>query len=132
MKKIVSTVLVCVMLLSCVLVLASCGKTLSGSYEHIYGSETAGYKVTYTFNGSEVEVSRQLISALGSTNPTTVTGKYEIAEDDDGNMTITFDFSGEETEEGVAEEGTALAFSEGNEGNTKFIKIGGVQFNKVD
>ena len=132
MKKIVSAVLVCVLLLSCVLTLASCAKVITGTYEHTYGSEAAGYKVTYAFNGTKVEVTRQLVSAIGSLNPTVVEGTYEIKENEDGEKTIVFDFSGEETEEGVAEEGVELSFSEGNKDGKAFIEIGGVEFVRVD
>ena len=50
MKKILSSVLVCVMLLSCMLVLASCGNTLSGTYE-----DETGF-TSLTFKGKNVEI----------------------------------------------------------------------------
>lgn len=133
MKKIVSAVLVCVLMLSCVLALASCSKIVMGTYEHIYGSETAGYKVTYAFNGTKVEVTRQVITAIGSLNPTVKNGTYDIVEAEDGAKTITFTWDdGAKTEEGVAESGTSLSFSEGNKDGKAFIEIGGVEFVKVD
>ena len=133
MKKILSAVLVCVLMLSCALALASCAKIVTGTYEHVYGSEAAGYKVTYAFSGTKVEVSRQLVSAIGSLNPTVKNGTYEIIESEDGSKTITFTWdSSENNEDGVAESGVSLSFSEGTKDGKAFIEIGGVEFVKVD
>jgi len=79
MKKILSAVLVCAMLLSCVLVLASCGNTLSGTYEDESGL------VSFTFSGKNVEV---------ETFGVNIEGTYKISGD-----TITFEFEGDLAEE---------------------------------
>ena len=46
MKKIISALLVCVLLVGCMFALASCGKTLSGTYE----AKIIGTGVSYEFN----------------------------------------------------------------------------------
>lgn len=119
MKKIISLTLVCVMLLACVFTLASCGKRLSGTYS--MGSGVAG--VSYEFSGKNVAVT---FSLLGT--QTTVEGTYEIGENEDGETVITFEFEDEKAEK---YDGT-FAFAEGTEGDTDYIKIGGVKYDKKD
>ena len=123
MKRIVSTLLVCVLLLGCVLTLASCGKTLSGKYELAVSEDN---KTTYEF--SLTKVTRTTKSGLaGFTKETVTEGKYEINEVEDGEFEITFtwDVDGKEEIETVA-------FSEGEENGVKYIKLGIFTFNKVD
>ncbi len=115
MKKIVSTVLVCVLLLSTMLALVSCGKVLSGTYSDKYTGLT-----TYTFEGNKVTV-----EAGAGNFKSSVSGTYEIKENDEGKEVIIFTF-GEEGDEYSGE----FSFVEGSEGDTKYIKIGGVQYNK--
>lgn len=78
MKKILSAVLVCVLLVGCVFTLASCGG-LSGTYE--------GTLCDLKFKGDKVTV------IVGEHE---LTGEYEIEKDDDGNKTISFDFVDED------------------------------------
>jgi hypothetical protein len=75
MKKVVSTVLVCVLLIGVMLTLVSCGKQLSGTYKGLLGFDLkfSGNKVTAIVGDKEL------------------TGTYEIEEKDD-KMTISFDF----------------------------------------
>ena len=49
MKKIISTLLVCVLLLGCVLTLASCGKKLRGTYT----ADLGGMEMSMTFKGKK-------------------------------------------------------------------------------
>ena len=51
MKKVISMTLVCVLLLGCVFALASCGKTISGTYELALSEDN---KTTYEFSGRKV------------------------------------------------------------------------------
>ena len=120
MKRIISTILVCALLLGCVLTLASCGKTISGKYEldAVVGSKT------YEFSGSKVVITYELLG-----KETSVEGKYKIAENDKGDLEITFTFEDEDAAKDYA--GT-FSFAEGKEGDTKYIKIGGLKYNKVD
>ncbi len=105
MKKILSAILVCVMLLSCVLVLASCGKKLSGTYTDETGI------VSYTFKGKKVEV-----EAFGATQEAT----YKI---DGDTITFTVEIGGQEVEE-------ESSFEQGKDDNGKYIEIDGVKLYK--
>ncbi len=108
MKKIVSSVLVCVLLLSTVFVLASCAKQLNGEY-------TSALGVTYEFEGNKVTRKWTLLG-----NTISKEGEYSIKED---KITFTFGSEGEEYS------GT-YDFVEGSEGETVYIKIDGMQYNK--
>ena len=101
MKKILSAVLVCVLLVGCVFALASCGKTLSGEYKLDATGEIAGIKsgvvTTYKFSGSKVTLT---IDTYVANNKSTVEydGKYTIEEVDE-DYEITFTFTDEDGEE---------------------------------
>ena len=118
MKKIISTLLVCVLLVGCVFALASCGKTLSGTYKDALTGLT-----TYEFKGSKVT-----ITAGAGNFTTTVEGKYEITTNDKDEEVIIFTFEDEDAEKYSGE----FAFAEGKEGDTEYIKIGILKYNKVD
>ena len=132
MKKIISAVLVCVLLLSCVLTLASCANVLFGKYEHVFGSENLGYKVTYEFSATKVVVTRQGVSAIVDTKPVVTEGTYKISENEEGEKTITFDFGGKDAGDDVPEEGVTVGFSQGTKDGKSFIEIGGIEFVRVD
>ncbi len=118
MKRIISTLLVCVLLLGCVFTLASCGKTLSGKYE----TEILGSKVTYDFAvGGKVAITVDPL--VGNTE--TYEGKYEI-NDETGEITFVF-----EDEDAKDYSGTS-DFAEGEEDGVKYIKIDGVKLTKVE
>ncbi len=104
MKKIVSSVLVCVLLLSTVFVLASCGKTLMGTYEN----ETTG--ISYEFVGNKV--TRKAPALIGG-GTNVREGEYSI---EDGKITFTFDDDKDNS-------GT-FDFSETTDGDKTYIKIG--------
>ena len=112
MKKVISSLLVCVMLLSCVLVLASCEKTLAGTYE----GTGFGFTTSYTFKGDDVNIK---YSAGGFSY--SFDGKYEIK---DNKITITFEGDNEKAN---SLEGT-FDFEEGD----GYIKIGLVKYTKAD
>ena len=116
MKKIVSTVLVCVMLLSCVLVLASCAKTLSGEYVN----ETTVFGVTtttsYEFEGSNVTI-KTSVSGFSYEYD----GEYAI----DGD-TITFTFGDEDAEKYSGE----VSFNEGSDNDGAYIELDGTKYYK--
>lgn len=101
---------------------AGCAKTLSGSYDSQVEILGQKWTVTYTFKGSKVTVVSKA-TILGNVNTKEVEGKYSITENSDGSMEITFsDFE----ENDIIENGTKT-FEEAED----YIKIGGVQFNKV-
>ena len=118
MKKIISTVLVCVLLLGCVMSLASCGKMLSGKYElELTESNVIAYE--FSFN----KVTRTVTTgALGFTKESVTEGTYKITETDDQKYSITFtwEVDGEEDIETVS-------FSKGED----YIELSGLKFTKV-
>lgn len=132
MKKVLSTVIVCVLILGSLLSLASCGKTISGTYEGEVNLLVAKYTVTYAFSGKNVEITSTLSSAVGSYTTEPVTATYEIKEDENGKKTITFDYGDAEAKDGMEEEGVALSFDEGEENGVKYIKIAGIKYTKAN
>ena len=121
MKRIISTLLVCVLLLGCVFTFASCGKVLSGKYEldAVLGSKT------YEFSGlNKVAITYEVLSV-----ETTIEGTYKIAKNDEGETEITFTFENEEAAKDYA--GT-FSFAQGKEEGVNYIKIAGVKYTKAD
>ena len=123
MKKNFIKVIAMVLLLATVCtVLASCGKTISGTYTGKVDLLLASYTASYEFSGSKVTVTKTS-ELLGQSNTTEIKGKYEITEAADGyEITFTFETSDDDVKSGT------YTFEEG-EG---FIKIGGVQYNKAE
>lgn len=79
MKKFLSAILVCVLLVGTIFTLVSCGNSLSGTYEGLlFDLKFKGSKVTIIIKDEEV-----------------LTGTYEIEEKDD-KKTISFDFVDED------------------------------------
>ena len=140
MKKIISTILVCALLVASIFTVASCdllGKNISGTYEGSVEVNVLVTKVsltlTYEFKGNEVTVkSTASASGLGSVSSESVTATYEIGEDEDGNKTITFNYGDSEKVDGAAEGGVALPFEKGRtDDGVSYIEIAGVRYNKV-
>ena len=121
MKKTISAVLVCVLLLSCVFALTSCGKILNGTYEF---KLTDDNKTTYDFSMNKCTKTTTM-GAIGFTKSETVEGKYEINEVEEGKFEITFtwDVDGEEKIETVS-------FAEGEENDVEYIKLGALRYDK--
>ena len=122
MKRIVSALLVCVLLVSCMLTLASCGKTLSGTYK---GTGILS-GTSYAFDGNKVTITVE----IPLFDDLVLDGTYEITTNDDDKDVIIFTFG--DDEEDAKDYSGEFSFAEGTEGDTKFIKIGGVQYNKVE
>ncbi len=122
MKKFTKVIAIALVLATLVCVLASCAKTISGKYTAEIGvAGLAGYKATYEFKGSKVTATKTA-TVLGSSNTTTLEGKYEITETDNGmEITITFETSDDDIKSGT------YTFEEGD----GYIKIGGVQYNEA-
>ena len=120
MKRIISTLLVCVLLVGCVFSLAACGKKLSGKYElALVGGKT------YEFKGKNVVITYEVGLIEKS-----IEGEYSIAENDKGNLEITFTFA-DDVEDADVYKGT-FAFAEGEEDGVEYIKIAGIKYNKAD
>lgn len=118
--KILSLALIAVMM---VCVFTGCAKKVpSGSYSAELEAMGQSWKVTYTFKGGKVEAENK-ITFLGKVNTETSTGTYEIKENDDGTMEITFDF---EEETSAFKDGTVI-YEEGED----FIKLAGVKYTKA-
>ena len=120
MKRIISTILVCVLLLGCMMTLASCSKMLMGKYEAAISDEN---KTTYEFTPFGVTKTTS-IGAFGFAKTETVEGKYKIAENEDGKLEITFTW--EDSDDTVT-----LPFSQGEEDGVKYVEIGLVRYNKA-
>lgn len=127
MKKIVSAILVCVLLVGTLFTLVSCGTMLSGKYEYSLSDEN---KTTYEFSFNKV-TKTTTTGAFGYSKTETIEGTYKISETDDGKFSITFtwDVDGEEDIE-------TIAFAQGEENGAEYIKLGegfaAVTYTKVD
>ena len=107
MKRIISTLLVCVLLVGCVFSLAACGKKVSGKYQD------ALKVTTYEFKGSKVIITVKALGAeIGSAE-----GKYSIKDDK-----ITLEFDSDDDD--VKEYSGTFDFKETDDG----IKIGIVEY----
>ena len=123
MKKVVSILLVCVLLVGCVFALASCAKTLNGEYK----ADAAIISRTYKFEGNKVAITYEILGF-----EKTVEGTYTIAKDEEGVEKITITLNSEDKDEDGADEYEgSYEFVEGKEGDVEYIKIGGTQYNKV-
>ena len=121
-KNVIRIIALVLMAAALCTVFASCGKKLSGKYTGKLDILLASYTVTYNFSGSKVTVTKTG-EILGQSKTTTLEGKYEITENDNGmEITITF-----ETKDDDIKSGT-YSLEEGD----GYIKIGGVQYNKAE
>lgn len=102
--------------------MSSCAKKISGSYEGELELFGQGWRVTYTFSGSKVEAVSKF-TLLGQVTTKETEGTYEITENSDGTMEITFDFE-EETD--LFKDGT-YTFTEAED----HVKIGGIKYEKL-
>jgi len=121
MKKTLSAILVCVMLLGCVFTLASCGNKPSGKYQaklEILGQSTT---TTYDFKMNKVIVTVET-EVLGNINTETSEYKYKVNKKDDGTLTI--DLTGEVDGE---DKTNTYTYEKGDD----YIKIAGIKYNKV-
>ena len=77
------------------IMLASCAKTISGTYEAEVDILFSEYTITYEFKGSNLTVTQRQVGAIsGSVDTDTFEGTYEIVEHDDGTMDIIIDIEG--------------------------------------
>ena len=121
-KNFIKAIAMVLLLATVCTVLASCGKTISGTYTGKVDLLLASYTASYEFSGSKVTVTKTS-ELLGQSKTTEIKGKYEIAESANGyEITFTFETSDDDVKSGT------YTFEEG-EG---FIKIGGVQYNKAE
>lgn len=103
---------------------AGCGTKVSAStYQAELEMFGQSWKVSYTFSGSKVEAENK-ITILGQVHTETASGTYEILENDDGTMEITFQFD----EENDSFQNGTVTFEQGED----YIKLAGVQYNKAE
>lgn len=112
MKKIISAILVCVVMVGSIFALVSCGKSLSGEYEDVLTGN-----VTYEF-GAFGKVTKTVDNIIG--DDTVTEGKYEI---NDAGDKITFTFN---------DESETLDFAYGEENGVEYIKLGIFKYEKED
>ena len=121
MKKFLSVVFVCAMLFGCVVSLASCGNKPSGKYQNKV--EVLGQSITTTYN---FKLRKVIVTVeteiLGSIDTVENEYKYKVNKKDDGTLSI--DLTGEVDGE---EKTQTYTFEKGDD----YIKIGGIQYNKV-
>ena len=126
MKKIISTILVCVLLLGCVMSFTSCSKMLYGKYEAEVDAVVAGGKVVYEFTPFGY-TKTTTTEVLGFAKDSVEEGKYKITENEDGDLTIAFTY-----EVDGKEETESFSFSQGEEDGVKYVKLGLIKYTKVD
>ena len=117
MKKILSLMLVCVMLVGIVCTLSSCGNVLIGTYENETIYTTYEFKVNqFTMTIDIPFVDMDIVRS----------GTYKITgKGDEREIIFTFDEDGKEKTE-------TYKFSSGKEDGKAYIVLGGVTFTKAD
>ncbi len=113
MKKIVSSLLACILLIGCIFTLASCSKSLVGTYEADLGVS----EITYKF-GAFGKVTRTVDPLVGDNTVTEGTYKFNDAGDE---ITLTF-----------GEESKTYDFSSGTEDGDDYIKLDLIKYEKED
>ena len=128
MKKTISTILVCVLLVGALFSLASCEMfgIVSGTYSRTDSILIGDVTTTYEFSGKDVTVT--VATKIGNTTTTDVKeGKYDIGENDEGQKTITFTVTNEDGEGTI----TTYTFNSGKDDNGSYIEIDGTRYNSV-
>jgi len=113
MKKIISTILVCVLLVGSIFSLASCNKILTGKYE----ADLLVSEVTYEF---------ELFGKV------TKTVDYPVVDDEVTEGKYEFNDAGDEITLTFGENSNTYDFSSGEEDGVKYIKLDGVKYELVD
>ena len=128
MKKTISTILVCVLLIGSLLSLASC--EVAG---FVFGTYSRTDKIivnittTYEFSLTEVTKTVTTDNLIGSgQNTTTETMKYKVGENDEGEKVIVFTTV---TNDGTKT--TEYSFNSGKDDGGAYVEIGGVRYYSV-
>ena len=128
MKKTISTILVCVLLVGSLLTLASCEVAgfVFGTYSRT-DTIIVDITTTYEFSLTEVTKTTTTDNLIGSGQSTTTeTMKYKVGENDKGEKVIAFTV---ETDDGSKT--TELSFNSGKDDGGSYIEIGGVRYYSV-
>ena len=129
MKKTISTILVCVLLVGSLLTLASCEVAgfVFGTYSRTDDAILVEVTTTYKFGLGKVEVTVESEGQLsGNTETSTKEYKYKVTENDKGEKIIVLTL---ETEDGAKE--TKYSFNSGNDDGGAYIEIGGIRYYSV-
>ena len=131
MKKIISTILLCVLLAGSILSLASCGSVITGTYTTSVDLGVVEADVTVKFGFGTVTIESVSDSIITDKTTTVYEAKYEIGEDEEGGRTITFTY-----EEGASEfismpGGVALSLVQSTVEGVEYLTIGGIKYKKA-
>ena len=131
MKKIVSTILLCVLLCGSIFSLASCSNIIFGNYSASIDVGLASNDVVVKFGLGTVTIESTTDTIISAAATATYEAKYKIGEDEEGNRTITFTY-----EEGADEflafpGGKALSLVESEVEGVKYLTIGIYKFTKT-
>jgi hypothetical protein len=128
MKKTISTILVCVLLLGSLLSLSSCEVAgfVFGTYSR---TDTIIFDITTTCEFSLTEVTKTVTTdnLIGNgQSSTTETMKYKVTDNEDGEKVIVFTV---ETEDGSKI--TEYSFNSGSDDGGAYIEINGIRYYSV-
>lgn len=124
MKKTISTILVCVLLVGTLLSLASC--EVAGFVFGTYSKTTSilGTETVETYDFSLTEVTKTTVIKVGSlSNTTTETYEYKVGKNDDGERIISLT-----TETDSGSNTVKLSFNSGSDNDGSYIEIGGSRY----
>lgn len=124
MKKTISTILVCVLLVGTLLSLASC--EVAGFVFGTYSKTTSvlGTERVETYDFSLTEVTKTTVIKNGSlSNTTTETYEYKVGKNDDGERIISLT-----TENDNGSSTVKLSFNSGSDNDGSYIEIGGSRY----
>ena len=119
MKRIVSLLLACVLLVGSVLTLASCATFVMGTYTN----DTLN--TTYEFSFGKVTRTTEI---FGLTVSKEGTYKIEKNPEDPEKYTITFTWGEASEDDGEDDDGVAFAFAQGTENGVKYVLISGLKY----
>lgn len=121
MKKVIRITAVALLVVMLTLALASCAKTISGSYKGVLGNTSIiGTEVVYTFSGNKVTI-ESTSGVAGFEKTTEFEGTYEIFTEEDVEY-IKFTFEDDDADS----YNTKVTFEETEDG----IKLGGIEYKK--
>ena len=125
MKKFVKIIAVALVLVTFAGLLASCGKTLNGTYvmkaTDIDLGDLGSNKTTLKFSGNKITVTTTTV-VFGQESTTTQEGTYKLEKGEDGNWKITTTYK-----EDGKEQTASVPFEELDNGD---IKIAGTTYTK--
>ena len=129
MKKTISTILVCVLLIGSIFSLSSCEVAgfVFGTYSRTYDALVVEETVTYKFGLGKVEVITTTEGQIsGNTETTTKEYKYKVTENEKGEKVIIFTVENDNDAKPIE-----LSFNSGSDDGGAYIEIGGIRYYAV-